>query len=131
MELARLPHHHRAPRPRACRCSGWTAPQDAYPTSTADRIKEQLKIYPYQPGGVGSSIGNYLTGKGPLDQPTDPQRPRFVEGTGLAINTIPPNDFGHYELLDRLVQMEPAEALAPSFRDQRRRRVVSAGQDLV
>ena len=34
-----------------------------------------------------------------------------MEGTGLAMNTIPPNDFGHYELLDRLVQMEPAEAL--------------------
>jgi hypothetical protein len=34
-----------------------------------------------------------------------------VEGTGLAINTVPPNDFGHYELLDALVQMEPAEAL--------------------
>jgi hypothetical protein len=34
-----------------------------------------------------------------------------VEGTGLAFNTVPPNDFGHYELLDALVQMEPAEAL--------------------
>jgi hypothetical protein len=27
------------------------------------------------------------------------------------MNTIPPNDHGHYELLDALVQMEPAEAL--------------------
>jgi hypothetical protein len=27
------------------------------------------------------------------------------------MNTVPPNDFGHYELLDRLVQLEPAEAL--------------------
>jgi hypothetical protein len=34
-----------------------------------------------------------------------------VEGTGLAFNTVPPNDFGHYELLDALVQLEPAEAL--------------------
>ena len=34
-----------------------------------------------------------------------------MEGTGLAINTIPPNDFGHYEMLDALVQLEPAEAL--------------------
>jgi len=81
------------------------------PTPSADRIKEQLKIYPYQPGGAGSSIGSFLTGRGSLGTLSTPQSPRFVEGTGLAMNTIPPNDFGHFELLDRLVQMEPAEAL--------------------
>ena len=27
------------------------------------------------------------------------------------MNTVPPNDFGHYEMLDALVQLEPAEAL--------------------
>ncbi len=81
------------------------------PAPTADRIKEQLKIYPYAAGGVGSSVGSYLTGKGPLGQAASPQSPRFVEGTGLAMNTVPPNDFGHYEMLDALVQLEPAEAL--------------------
>jgi hypothetical protein len=81
------------------------------PTPTADRIKAQLKVYPYAAGGVGNSIGAYLTGKGPLGQAGSPQSPRFVEGTGLAMNTVPPNDFGHYELLDQLVQEEPAEAL--------------------
>jgi hypothetical protein len=34
------------------------------------------------------------------------------------MNTVPPNDFGHYELLDRLVQMEPAEALDPELAGQ-------------
>jgi hypothetical protein len=81
------------------------------PSPTVDQIKEQMKVYPYAPGGLGSSIGGFLTGKGPLGQPARPQSPRFVEGTGLAMNTIPPADFGHYELLDALVQMEPAEAL--------------------
>jgi hypothetical protein len=81
------------------------------PKPTVDRIKAQLKIYPYAAGGIGSSIGAYLTGHGLLGAPGAPASPRFVEGTGLAMNTIPPNDFGHYELLDRLVQMEPAEAL--------------------
>jgi hypothetical protein len=81
------------------------------PAPTVDRIKQQLKIYPYAPGGIGSSIGAYLTGKGPLGQPATPKSPRFVEGTGMAINTIAPNDFGHYEMLDALVQLEPAEAL--------------------
>jgi hypothetical protein len=81
------------------------------PESTVARITEQLKIYPYAPGGVGSSIGAYLTGKGQLGQAAAAQSPRFVEGTGLAMNTLPPADFGHYELLDALVQLEPAEAL--------------------
>jgi hypothetical protein len=81
------------------------------PAPTVARIKEQMKIYPYAAGGLGSSIGAYMTGKGPLGQPATPASPRFVEGTGLAINTIPPNDFGHYEMLDALVQLEPAEAL--------------------
>jgi hypothetical protein len=81
------------------------------PAPTAARIKEQLKIYPYAAGGVGSSVGAFLTGKGPLGQPASSQSPRFVEGTGLAMNTVPPNDFGHYEMLDALVQLEPAEAL--------------------
>jgi hypothetical protein len=81
------------------------------PAPTAARIKEEMKIYPYTPGGVGSSIGAYMTGKGPLGKPADPASPRFVEGTGMAMNTIAPNDFGHYEMLDALVQLEPAEAL--------------------
>ena len=88
------------------------------PAPTVDRIKAQLKIYPYAPGGIGSSIGAYLTGRGPLGAPVTPASPRCVEGTGLAMQTIPPNDFGHYELLDRLVQMEPAEALDPELAGQ-------------
>jgi hypothetical protein len=81
------------------------------PAPTVDRIKDELKIYPYAAGGLGSSVGAYLTGKGPLGQPATPASPRFVEGSGLAMNTVPPNDFGHYEMLDALVQLEPAEAL--------------------
>jgi len=88
------------------------------PAPTADRIKEQLKIYPYAPGGVGSSIGAYLTGQGPLGKPDAPLSPRFVEGTGLSMNTVPPNDFGHFEFLDQLVQEEPAEALDPELAGQ-------------
>ncbi|WP_104165148.1 DUF1254 domain-containing protein [Cryobacterium sp. N22] len=81
------------------------------PGPTVARIKDELKVYPYAAGGVGSSVGAYLSGKAPLGQPAVPKSPRFVEGTGLAMNTVPPNDFGHYEMLDALVQLEPAEAL--------------------
>ena len=48
---------------------------------------------------------------GPARRGRHPASPRFVEGTGLAMQTVPPNDFGHYEILDALVQLEPAEAL--------------------
>ncbi|MET0713580.1 MAG: DUF1254 domain-containing protein [Microbacterium sp.] len=88
------------------------------PEPVAARIKKELKIYPYVPGGVGSSVGAFITGRGPLGTLADPRSPRFVEGTGLAINTLPPTDFGHYELLDELVQLEPAEALDPELAGQ-------------
>jgi hypothetical protein len=42
------------------------------PAPTVARIRQELKIYPYAPGGVGSSIGAYLTGKGLLGQPATP-----------------------------------------------------------
>ena len=69
------------------------------------------------PGSYGTSIGTFLTGKAPLAPLSEPGRSTFVEGTGLAMNTIPPNDFSYYEMLDALVQEQPAEALAA--RDRR------------
>ena len=92
---------------------------DNDPAPTVALIKKSIKVYPYTPGGAGTSIGSYLTGKAPsLGQLSNPASPRFVEGSGLAMNTIPPNDFGHYEMLDALVQMEPAEALDPELAGQ-------------
>ena len=34
------------------------------------------------------------------------------------MNTIPPNDFSYYEMLDALVQEQPAEALQPEIGGQ-------------
>ncbi|OKI16326.1 DUF1254 domain-containing protein [Streptomyces sp. CB03911] len=72
------------------------------PAPTVARIKETLRIYPYTPGGFGSSVGAFLQGRTPLAQLVKPEPPQFVEGTGLAINTLPPNDFSFYEHLDAL-----------------------------
>ncbi len=36
---------------------------------------------------------------------------RFVDVSGKSFNTIPPSDFGFYEMLNKLVQEEPADAL--------------------
>ncbi|MFZ0496447.1 MAG: DUF1254 domain-containing protein [Methylocella sp.] len=88
------------------------------PTPAVARIKAGLKIYPYVPGSYGSSIGAFLNGKGPLGQLSTPASPRFVEGTGRVMNTVPPNDTSFYEMLDALVQEEPAEALDPELAGQ-------------
>ncbi|MFD0986101.1 DUF1254 domain-containing protein [Methyloligella solikamskensis] len=85
------------------------------PAPTVKVIKDNLKIYPYAPGGVGMSIARYLEGGVQLGRNAEPKMPVFHEGSGLAINTIPPNDFSYYEMLDRLVQSEPATVLDPEL----------------
>ena len=81
------------------------------PKPAVETIKKTLKIYPYVPGSYGTSMGTFLTGKGPLAPLSKPGELTFIEGTGLAMNTIPPNDFSYYEMLDSLVQEQPAKAL--------------------
>ena len=39
----------------------------------------------------------------------------FHEGTGKVMNTIPPNDFSFYEMLNEVVQQEPAGSLDPEL----------------
>jgi hypothetical protein len=81
------------------------------PKPTVDLIKSRTKIYPYEAGGVGTSIAEFLTGKTKLGRVTAPPPTVFHEGSGKVMNTIPPNDFSFYELLDSVVQQEPATAL--------------------
>lgn len=78
------------------------------PKPTVELIKKHLKIYPYQPGGPGTSIATALEGQIRLGKaPTVPQT-RFIEGSGKAFNTIPPSDFGFFEMINENVQREPA-----------------------
>ncbi|MBV6699744.1 DUF1254 domain-containing protein [Kitasatospora aureofaciens] len=83
------------------------------PAPAARRIREQLKITPHTPGGYGTSAGSFLLGGSSLARPAEPRSPRFVEGSGLAINTIAPVDASFFTLLDEAVQADPATALAP------------------
>jgi hypothetical protein len=85
--------------------------EDNSPAASVASVKESLKVYPYQAGGFGNSVASFLAGEAPLVPAAEPKTPRLVEGSGLAMNTVPPNDFGHYEMLNALVQMEPASAL--------------------
>jgi len=88
---------------------------DGDPAPTVEVIKSNLKIYPYAPGGVGMPIARFLEGGVQLGRNAEPKVPVFHEGTGLAINTIPPNDDSYYEMLDRLVQSEPATVIDPEL----------------
>ena len=55
-----------AGRPRRpSRCSGARSSRTTTRPAVA-AIKSSLKIYPYVPGSYGTSIGTFLTGKGPL-----------------------------------------------------------------
>jgi hypothetical protein len=81
---------------------------DNDPRPAVDLIKKNLKIYPYTPGGFGTSIATALGGKVRLEVNQPVQPTKFVEGSGLSFNTIPPNDFTYFEMLDQLVQLEPA-----------------------
>ena len=42
------------------------------PKPVADRIRATTKIYPYNPGGAGTSIAEFLTGKYKLGKITPP-----------------------------------------------------------
>jgi hypothetical protein len=88
-------------------------------------IKKTLKVYPYLPGGYGTSIGSALQGKATLAltpehkmdwsflRPTEPVK--FTEGTGKVMNTVPPSDFSYFELVNDVVQKEPVSALDPEI----------------
>ncbi|MBP7242361.1 DUF1254 domain-containing protein [Amaricoccus sp.] len=78
------------------------------PKPAVDNVKANLKIYPYVPGSYGTSIAQALTGAVRLaGEPTIPET-KFVEGSGLAFNTIPPSDVGIFDMIDANLQAEPA-----------------------
>jgi hypothetical protein len=85
------------------------------PAPAVELIRKFTKIYPYAAGGVGTSVAEFLDGKARLGQVAPPPETVFHEGSGVVMNTIPPNDFSFYEMLDEVVQREPATALDPEL----------------
>ena len=61
-------------------------------------------IDPYQSGGEGVEHCELPEGTGPLGALSTPVSPKFVEGTGRVMNTIPPADFSFWEMLNEAVQ---------------------------
>ncbi|MFO0990419.1 MAG: DUF1254 domain-containing protein [Hyphomicrobiales bacterium] len=81
------------------------------PKPTVATIRKYTKVYPYQPGGVGTPIAAFLAGNAKLGPVTQPPETVFHEGSGKVMNTIPPNDWTYFEMLNEVVQGEPATAL--------------------
>ena len=90
---------------------GETTIPSRWPTS----IRKFTKIYPYEAGGVGTPIAEFLAGKAQLGRITPPPPTVFHEGSGKVMNTIPPNDFSYFEMLNEVVQQEPATSLDPEL----------------
>ena len=85
------------------------------PKPVVAKVKEFTKVYPYSPGGVGTPIAEFLAGKAKLGPITSPPPTVFHEGSGKVMNTLPPNDWTYYEMLNEIVQNEPATALDPEL----------------
>lgn len=81
------------------------------PKPVVETIRANTKVYPYVPGGVGTPIASFLEGKAPLSKVDAPPAPVFHDVSGKKFNTVPPNDWGFYEMLNEIVQEEPATSL--------------------
>ena len=62
------------------------------PKPVVKRIKDFTKVYPYEVGGAGTPIAEFLAGKARLGRVAPPPPTVFHEGSGKVMNTIPPND---------------------------------------
>jgi hypothetical protein len=85
------------------------------PKPVAESIRKFTKVYPYEAGGAGTPIAEFLSGKAKLGKVAPPPPTVFHEGTGKAFSTIPPNDFSYFEMLNEIVQQEPATSLDPEL----------------
>ena len=88
------------------------------PKPVVANVKQTLKIYPYTPGGVGTSIATALEGNVKLAVAPPVPPTKFIESSGKSFNTIPPTDYIFYETINALVQEEPATALDPELAGQ-------------
>lgn len=88
------------------------------PKPTVELIEKTLKIYPYTPGGFGTSIATALEGNVRLEANPPVPATKFVEASGKAFNTIPPSDYSFFEMIDANIQAEPADSYNPELAGQ-------------
>jgi hypothetical protein len=81
---------------------------DGKPEPAVETIKKTMKVYPYQPGAFGTSIAQALEGTVRIaGEPKIPET-KFIDGSGMKFNTIPPSDYSFFEMINENVQSQPA-----------------------
>jgi hypothetical protein len=78
------------------------------PAPTVANIRANMKIYPYTPGAFGTSIATALEGGVRLGADPPVPETKFIEASHRSFNTIPPSDYGFFEMINENVQQEPA-----------------------
>jgi hypothetical protein len=91
---------------------------DGDPKPAVENVKANLRIYPYVPGSYGTSIAQALEGEVRLAGEPEVPAMTFIEATGASVNTIPPSDYGFFEMLNANVQQEPATSYDPELAGQ-------------
>ena len=82
--------------------------QNNDPGPAVETIKKNMKVYPYQPGSFGTSIAQALDGTVRIAPEPKVPETKFIEGSGLSFNTIPPSDASFFDLINENVQSQPA-----------------------
>ncbi len=82
--------------------------ENSDPKVPVEMIKKTMKVYPYTPGGYGTSIATALNGGVRLEVNPPVPETKFVEASGKAFNTIPPSDYTFFEMINENVQQQPA-----------------------
>jgi hypothetical protein len=85
------------------------------PAPALELLRRTMKLYPYQPGGVGTSFASFLRGEAHLARIAPPPETTFHDRSGGAVNTVPPSDVTYFDWLDEVVQQEPAGSLDPEL----------------
>jgi hypothetical protein len=96
----------------------WFAGRSFLANNSLDKaIKDAdvLALYPYSPGGQGTSIGDYLNGEAKLGPPSEYKKAIKIDGTGNPMNTLPPSNYQHFVMLNALIQEVPATAMNPEI----------------
>jgi hypothetical protein len=88
---------------------------DDDPTVAVDAVRSGFRVFPYVPGAHGTAVASFLAGHTPLGAAKPVPETRFIEASGLEMNTLFPSDYGFWDVIDGLVQQEPPEAGDPEL----------------
>jgi hypothetical protein len=88
---------------------------DNDPAVPLEAIRSGIRVAPYVPGAQGTAVGSFLAGRAPLGAAKPVPETRFIEASGLEMNTVFPNDYSFWETINELVQEEPPDAGDPEL----------------